>query len=80
MVKAVLNANRQVVNVIVLDDENKWRPVHPGDFLLDATPDAEIGGTHDGMRFVRKQTPAYTKSAEERIAELEARLAALEKR
>lgn len=80
MVKAVLDQARVVVNIIALDDETKWAPAEPGQFLLDATAATEIGGTHDGTQFVRKPTPIPRKSADERIAELEARLAALEKR
>ena len=81
--KAIVNPSGLVVNVIAITDAEAAKvALGEGVRLIEATQDAEVGGTYDGTRFIRRPPPAPMPDPEWKV-EIEAlklRVTALEER
>lgn len=78
--RAALVRDGVVENVIVIDTEAQWSPP-AGVTVIDADEIAEPKGTHNGTKFVARvipPRPTQPPSLKQQLADLQARLAALE--
>jgi len=85
MIKAIVDKEGKVLNIIVYDNETDWTPPD-NTVLIDAIEDAEPGGTYDFSTLTfshanpvfQDQLP-HKQEIDQKVVELEIRLANLEK-